>query len=80
MSVRVSIVLAARLLAHLNAALLFSLQLLYLMHHPASRAIAALCLAARDVGIEAIDEWCEALGTNGEELGNLVAGLESCEG
>ena len=76
----VSIALATRLLAHLNAALLFSLKLLYLKHHPTPGAIAATCLAARDVGIEAIFEWCEVLGTNEEDLGNLVAGLESCEG
>ena len=60
--------------------IVISLQLLYLTHHPASRAIAAICLAARDVDIEAIVEWREVLGTNEEELENLVAGLESCEG
>ncbi len=75
-----STALAARTLAHLNTALL-SPQLLYLTHQPSSLAVAAIYLAAREVGVKlARVEWWEVFDVEREELGFLVVGLGSCEG
>ena len=75
-----STALAVRTLAHLNTALL-SPQLLYLTHQPPSLAVAAIYLAAREVGIKLANvEWWEVFDVDREELGFLVVGLRSCEG
>lgn len=75
-----STALGSRTLAHLNTALL-SPQLLYLTHQPASLAVAAVYLAAREVGVKlARVEWWEVFDVDREELGFLVVGLGSCEG
>lgn len=91
---RTSTVLARRVLAHLNAALL-SPQLLYLTHQPHALAVAAVYLAAREVGVKIrggtvgdggkeeggeSGEWWELLDVGREELGFLVVGLGSVEG
>lgn len=73
-----STALAARTLAHLNTAL-FSPQLLYLTHQPPSLAVAAIYLAAREVGVKLANvEWWEVFDVDREELGFLVVGLGSC--
>lgn len=75
-----STALASRTLAHLNTAL-FSPQLLYLTHQPASLAVAAVYLAAREVGVKLPRvEWWEVFDVEREELGFLVVGLGSCKG
>lgn len=75
-----STALATRTLAHLNTALL-SPQLLYLTHQPSSLAVAAVYLAAREVGVKmARVEWWEVFDVDRGELGFLVVGLGSCEG
>jgi len=75
-----STALASRTLALLNTALL-SPQLLYLTHQPASLAVAAIYLAAREVGVKLPKvEWWEVFDVDREELGFLVVGLGSCEG
>ena len=72
--------LATRTLAHLNTAL-FSPQLLYLTHQPPALAVAAIYLAAREVGIKLPNtEWWEVFDVDRETLGFLVVGLGSCEG
>ncbi|KAL8828442.1 MAG: hypothetical protein Q9191_002581 [Dirinaria sp. TL-2023a] len=72
--------LAARVIAHLNSAL-FSPQLLYLTHQPTSLAVAAIYLAAREVGLKLpTSEWWEVFDVDREELGFLVLGLGSCAG
>ncbi|CAD6579027.1 MAG: hypothetical protein ASARMPREDX12_009042 [Alectoria sarmentosa] len=72
--------LAARTLAHLNTAL-FSPQLLYLTHQPPALAVAAIYLAAREVGVKLPStEWWEVFDVDRETLGFLVVGLGSCEG
>ena len=69
--------LAARALAHLNAALL-SPQLLYLTHQPPALATAAIYLAAREVDVKLpADEWWEVFDTDREELGFLVVAFMS---
>ena len=71
--------LAARTLAHLNTAL-FSPQLLYLTHQPPALAVAAVYLAAREVGVKLPgNQWWEVFDADREELGFLVVGLGSCE-
>ena len=71
--------LAQRTLAHLNTAL-FSPQLLYLTHQPPALAVAAIYLAAREVGVKlAREEWWEVFDVEREELGFLVVGLGSVE-
>ena len=75
-----STALAARTLAHLNAGLL-SPQMLYLTHQPPSLAVAAIYLAAREIGVKLANvEWWEVFDVDREELGFLVVGLMSCEG
>ncbi len=72
--------LATRTLAHLNTAL-FSPQLLYLTHQPPDLAVAAIYLAAREVGVKLPSvEWWEVFDVDRETLGFLVVGLGSCEG
>ena len=72
--------LATRTLAHLNTAL-FSPQLLYLTHQPPALAVAAIYLAAREVGVKLPNvEWWEVFDADRETLGFLVVGLGSCEG
>ncbi|KAL9097374.1 MAG: hypothetical protein Q9163_006344 [Psora crenata] len=72
--------LAKRTLAHLNTALL-SPQLLYLTHQPAGLAVAAIYLAAREVGFKlSREEWWEVFDVEREELGFLVVALSSIEG
>lgn len=70
--------LASRTLAWLNTALL-SPQLLYLTHQPASLAVAAVYLAAREVGVRLPQGWWEVFDVDREELGFLVVGFGSCE-
>ncbi|KAL6718663.1 hypothetical protein ACLMJK_002897 [Lecanora helva] len=75
-----STALATRTLEHLNTALL-SPQLLYLTHQPPSLAVAAIYLAAREVGVKLANvEWWEVFDVDREELGFLVVALRSCEG
>ena len=72
--------LATRTLGHLNTAL-FSPQLLYLTHQPSALAVAAIYLAAREVGVKLPEvEWWEVFDVDRETLGFLVVGLRSCEG
>ena len=71
--------LARRTLEHLNAALL-SPQLLYLTHQPNGLAVAAIYLAAREVGVKLVEcEWWEIFDVDRENLGFLVMSLRSCE-
>ena len=75
-----STTLAARTLAYLNTGL-FSPQFLYLTHQPSALAVAAVYLAAREVGVKLTSaEWWEVFDVDREELGFLVVGLGSCEG
>lgn len=72
--------LAARTLALLNTALL-SPQLVYLTHQPPALAVAAIYLAAREVGVKLVNmEWWEVFDVDREELGFLVVGLHSVGG
>ena len=72
--------LAKRTLAHLNTALL-SPQLLYLTHQPPALAVAAIYLAAREVGIKLVaSDWWEVFDVEREELGFLVVGMGSMAG
>lgn len=72
--------LAARVLAHLNTALL-SPQVLYLTHQPTTLAVAAIYLAAREVGVKLPEcTWWEVFDVDREDLGFLVVGFLSCEG
>ena len=72
--------LAKRTIALLNTALL-SPQILYLTHQPPALAVAAIYLAAREVG-ETLsrEEWWEVFDVEREELGFLVVGMNSVEG
>ena len=72
--------LAAQTIALLNSALL-SPQLLYLTHQPHALAVAAVYLAARQVGVKLADSqwWC-AWDVGREELGFLVMSLGSLQG
>ena len=75
-----STALAARTLAYLNTSLL-SPQILYLTHQPSALAVAAVYLAAREVGVKLTSaEWWEVFDVDREELGFLVVGMGSCEG
>lgn len=72
--------LAKHTLAHLNTAL-FSPQLLYLTHQPAALAVAAIYLAAKEVGVKlGGGEWWMVFDVEREELGFLVVGMGSVEG
>lgn len=72
--------LARRAAAYLNTALL-SPQLLYLTHQPNMLAVAAVYVAARDVGARMPEcEWWEVFDVEREELGFLVVGMRSLEG
>ncbi|KAL9128539.1 MAG: hypothetical protein Q9217_002804 [Psora testacea] len=72
--------LGKRTLAHLNTAL-FSPQLLYLTQQPPVLAVAAVYLAAREVGVKlSSEEWWEVFDVEREELGFVVVGLGSVEG
>lgn len=73
--------LTARVLAHLNSALL-SPQLLYLTHQPNGLAVAAIYLAAREMEIPLVDEevaWWEVFDVGREELGFLVLSMSSLQ-
>ena len=75
-----STTLAQRTLAHLNTALL-SPQLLYLTHQPPALAVAAIYLAAKEVGVKLVRaEWWEVFDVEREELGFLVVGMGSMAG
>ena len=72
--------LAKRTLAHLNTGLL-SPQLLYLTHQSPALAVAAIYLAAREIGVTLPRvEWWEVFDVDREELGFLVVGMRSMEG
>lgn len=69
-----------RIFEHLNAALL-SPQLLYVTHQPNALAVAAIYLAAREVGVKLVDvEWWEVFDVDREDLGFLVVAMRSMEG
>lgn len=71
--------LGKRVFEHLNASLL-SPQLLYVTHQPNALAVAAIYLAAREVGVKlAEDEWWEVFDVDREELGFLVVAMNSME-
>ncbi|KAJ5775400.1 uncharacterized protein N7511_000411 [Penicillium nucicola] len=71
---------AQRVVQHLNAAL-FSPQLLYVTHQPNALAVAAIYLAAREVGVKLVDgDWWEVFDVDREELGFLVVGMQSTAG
>ena len=54
---------------------------MYLTHPPSALAVAAVYLAAREVGVKLTSaEWWEVFDVDREELGFLVVGLGSCEG
>lgn len=72
--------LASRVLEHLNSGLL-SPQLLYLTHQPNALAVAAIYLAAKEVGVKLVDgNWWEVFDVEREDLGFLVLALGSFEG
>lgn len=72
--------LAKRVFQHLNSALL-SPQLLYVTHQPNALAVAAIYLAAREVGVKLVEEeWWEVFDVDREELGFLVVAMNSMEG
>jgi cyclin L len=72
--------LARRVLKHLNGGLL-SPQLVYLTHHPNALAVAAIYLAAKEVGVKLVDgNWWEVFDVEREDLGFLVLALGSFEG
>lgn len=72
--------LARRAVEYLNTALL-SPQLLYLTHQPNMLAVAAIYVAARDVGARMPEsEWWEVFDVEREELGFLVVAMRSLEG
>lgn len=72
--------LAKRVFQHLNSALL-SPQLLYVTHQPNALAVAAIYLAAREVGVKMVEEeWWEVFDVDREELGFLVVAMNSMEG
>ncbi|EXJ90455.1 hypothetical protein A1O1_03557 [Capronia coronata CBS 617.96] len=64
--------LARRVIEHLNAGLL-SPQLLYLSHQPNALAVAAIYLAAREIGVKLVEQnWWEVFDVDREDLGFLV--------
>jgi cyclin L len=72
--------LASRVLEHLNGGLL-SPQLLYLTHQPNALAVAAIYLAAKEVGVKLVDgNWWEVFDVEREDLGFLVLAFGSLEG
>lgn len=72
--------LANRVLEHLNSSLL-SPQLLYLTHQPNALAVAAIYLAAKEVGVKLVDgNWWEVFDVDREDLGFLVLAFGSLEG
>lgn len=75
--------LSERVISHLNAALL-SPQLLYLTHQPHAIAVAAIYFAARELGVNLVDEedvaWWEVFDVGREELGFLVLAMGSSDG
>ncbi|KAL8830209.1 MAG: hypothetical protein Q9170_005835 [Blastenia crenularia] len=71
--------LAARTLSYLNSAL-FSPQLLYVTSQPTALAVAAIYLAAREVGVKLPGiEWWEVFDVDREDLGFLVVAYRSCD-
>ncbi|OQO10700.1 hypothetical protein B0A48_04000 [Cryoendolithus antarcticus] len=69
-----------RALAHIDSAL-FSPQKLYLTHQPNALAVAAIYLAARELGVKLPEvEWWEVFDVGREELGFVVVGMRSMEG
>jgi cyclin L len=72
--------LANRVLEHLNGSFL-SPQLLYLTHQPNALAVAAIYLAAKEVGVKLVDgNWWEVFDVDREDLGFLVMSFGSFEG
>ncbi|KAI5286947.1 hypothetical protein KEM54_006366 [Ascosphaera aggregata] len=72
--------LSTRVIAHLNTALL-SPQLVFLTHQPNALAVAAIYLAARELGVKLVDgNWWEVFDVDREELGFLVVAMRSMEG
>jgi cyclin L len=72
--------LASRVLEHLNGGLL-SPQLVYLTHQPNALAVAAIYLAAKEVGVKLVDgNWWEVFDVEREDLGFLVLAFGSFEG
>ncbi|OKL63929.1 hypothetical protein UA08_00284 [Talaromyces atroroseus] len=72
--------LGKRVFEHLNASLL-SPQLLYVTHQPNALAVAAIYIAAREVGVKLPEEeWWEVFDVDREELGFLVVAMNSIEG
>lgn len=64
--------LARRTFEHLNAGLL-SPQLLYLTHQPNALAVAAIYVAAREIGVKLVEQnWWEVFDVDREDLGFLV--------
>ena len=50
-------------------------------HQPVALAVAAIYLAAREVGVKLPSgEWWEVFDVDREDLGFLVVALKSCEG
>ena len=69
--------LAGRTISHLNTAL-YSPQLLYLTHQPSALAVAAIYVAAKEIGVKLpCIEWWEVFDVDREGLGFLVVGLGS---
>ncbi|RMZ78611.1 hypothetical protein DV738_g3732, partial [Chaetothyriales sp. CBS 135597] len=70
--------LSARVFEHLNGALL-SPQLLYLTHQPNVLAVAAIYLAANEVGVKFVDSvnWWEVFDVDREGLGFCVLAMGS---
>lgn len=67
--------LSARVVEHLNAALL-SPQFIYITHQPNALAVAAIYLAAKEVGVKLVDgNWWEVFDVDRENLGFLVVAL-----
>ncbi|KAL5614914.1 hypothetical protein BROUX41_004992 [Berkeleyomyces rouxiae] len=72
--------ITARVVEYLNTALL-SPQLLYITHQPNELAVAAMYLAARDVGAKMpTEDWWEVFDADRESLGFLACALASVEG
>ncbi|RMZ80510.1 hypothetical protein DV737_g2901, partial [Chaetothyriales sp. CBS 132003] len=73
--------LCARVFEHLNSALL-SPQLLYLTHQPNVIAVAAIYLAANEVGVKFVESvnWWEVFDVDRESLGFCVLALASLKG
>ncbi|KAL9616803.1 MAG: hypothetical protein Q9160_008366 [Pyrenula sp. 1 TL-2023] len=72
--------LSTRIVEHLNGALL-SPQFLYVTHQPKDLAVAAIYLAAREIGVKLVDgNWWEVFDIDREDLGFLVVAFGSIEG